>query len=126
MLGQLSIFDYMKPKELYDLSEAEMIKRLSERTGLNFIYVPLRWTETKGEYKATVKKAEFTAGYDCYADSMTRFIAIEWAVFTSGGGSPCDSIDEAVERLKYYIEYAQKEEKRILEDRKKERKMEQK
>ena len=111
MTGQMSIFDFIAPEirdteDLDDLTEAEMVQRISEATGLNFVKSK-RWDE----YEAKRGKAIFTVHYSRYnmTGNHNRFISVGWDLKTSCGGSPCDSVKEAIDRIKKYIEKAAEE-----------------
>lgn len=117
MTGQMSIFDFIAPEirdteDLDDLTEAEMVQRISEATGLDFVKSK-KWEE----YEAKQGKAVFTVHYSRYnmTDNHNRFISVGWDLKTSGGGSPCDSLKEAIARIKKYIVRAAEEEQRFKE-----------
>ena len=115
--GQLSIFDWMKDfdpakeakqaagiPELEKINEEEAARIIGARIGVNFVYDP-----SFGEYKAKVGKITLNMNYDNYDESVhdgRRMISVGYSGKHFGGGSPTDSIDEAVECLKSYIESA--------------------
>ncbi len=121
MDGQMTIFDYLKAKPVSfdDLPEPEMIRQITEMTGLNFVKADrAKWAEYD-YYFAKDKGVEYECGYSNYLiDDFRKFIDVGWSYKTSGGGSPCDSVDEAVATLKKYMVNVEKEKKRLEEDRK--------
>ena len=116
--GQLSIFDWMEDfdhaneakqaaglPELEKITEEEAARIIGARIGVNFVYDP-----SFGEYKAKVGEITLNMNYDNYDESVhdgRRMISVGYSGKRFGGGSPTDSIDEAVECLKSYIESVQ-------------------
>lgn len=100
---QMTIWDYLEPESLDNLSESEMVKQIEVRTGLKFEYF-----ETSSKYgtwncyKAKKNGIVFEVSYSKYMNTNIRFIDVGWDCKKnkSGGGSPCDSVDEAVKYLK--------------------------
>ena len=97
MEGQLSIFDFLDddPAEmsLDDLPEEEMVKIVGNSIGVNFTYRDDFWG-----YEAKYKKLKFELHYSNYrlSDNTARFISAGYNYSKGGAGSPCDSIQEAV------------------------------
>lgn len=120
MDGQMSLFDFLKEDSLEDLEESEMIRRLSEATGLKFIKKEMgKWADECYTYEAKRGKGIFTANYSRYSiDNHERFISIGCDVGTSGSGSPCDSLDEAIKCLRKKILWATEMEQRMVAERK--------
>lgn len=111
MDGQMSIFDFIKdaPISLEDLPEHEMIMKLQEATGLQFERKDYSGKYGDGlyEYEARRYGARFTAQYDNYViDDCRRFIGVGYDIGKCGGGSPCDSLEEAIKRMKEWMERA--------------------
>lgn len=107
MDGQMTIFDFLPPPEddLETLDEEVMVARIAERTGLIF----KKNTGTKLDhnlYEAKYKKAIIDVTYSRYdtIDELNgkRFIGVGYSFSKGGGGSPCDSLAKAVDRIKGY------------------------
>lgn len=107
MDGQMTIFDFLPPPEddLETLDEEVMVARIAERTGLIF----KKNTGTKLDhnlYEAKYKKAIIDVTYSRYdtIDELNgkRFIGVGYSFSKGGGGSPCDSLTKAVDRIKGY------------------------
>lgn len=110
---QMSIWDYMTPVVLDNLSEHEMVRQIENQTGLKFsLSDSNKWSEFV-YYEAKDKGVRYQLHYDTYMNTTTRFIAVGWDYKTSGGGCPCDSVDEAVNKIRNYILYAAKEKERL-------------
>lgn len=112
--GQMTIFDFAEylPKADDDLAEMtlEQVKdRIEAATGLRFI--PGRLAVDEGYYEASPKKgvkvsvglSEFSTGGPGY-DEGQRFVSVGIDGRTNGTyggmGSPCTSINEAVECIR--------------------------
>lgn len=110
---QMTIWDYFRELESLDnLPENEMVHRIEGKTGLRFSFKEnVKWSELN-YYEAKDKGVEYLLHYDTYMNTSVRFIAVGWNYKTSGGGAPCDSVDEAVEKLKAYMFHASKEKER--------------
>ena len=103
MDGQLSIFDFLAPKEtsLDDLPESEMVKAISDATGIKFKYRDSFWG-----WQAKIKGVTYSVQYDNYwlDDNKRRFIGADWNTTTQGASRPCDSIQEAISFFRRAIE----------------------
>ena len=109
MFEQLSIFDFLPSEEDLDtLDEYGMIRRVEEGTGLKFTEdkTAPSWLGSR-YFAAKVKKVEFECYYSTYFPEVTwrknktlRFISCGWASKTSGQGSPCDTVEEAIDFFK--------------------------
>lgn len=113
--GQLSIFDWMEDfdpakeakqaaglPEIGKITEEEAARIISAMIGVKFVYNPLL-----EEYQAKVGKITLDMHYDHYDESVNDgklMICVGCTGKRFGSGSPADSIDEAVEYLKSYIE----------------------
>lgn len=101
--GQMSIFDFIdQPVQeipLDELPEPEMVRMVSEATGLNFQRREL--SGYGGWYEAKLGKVKHTVHYSNYSiDDHRRFISVGWDVGTAGGGGPTDSLTDAIEWFK--------------------------
>lgn len=109
--GQMTIFDFLPaPSDLDDLPEEEMVRIVGERTGLKFQLLKLH--NDFYQYEAKIGKAKITINYSRYFPKIyhgKRFISVSYMNGTGGGGAPCDTLDEAVEMLKRYIERIRRE-----------------
>jgi hypothetical protein len=108
MDGQMTIFDFLPPPEddLETLDEEVMVARIAERTGLIFKKQPSdRWLEHP-TYEAKYKKATIEVQYSRYDtlddNNNKRFIGVGYSFAKGGGGSPCDTLTKAVDRIKRY------------------------
>lgn len=99
LAGQMSIFDFLEPvgSTLDNLPESEMVKAISDATGINFKYRDSFWG-----WQAKIKGVTFSVQYDNYRleDNKRRFIGADWNTTIQGAASPCDSIQEAIEFFK--------------------------
>lgn len=104
---QMTIFDFLKSPSLDDLPEEEMVRRVSEATGLLFKLDSDSRLDSN-HYEAKKGKARFSVQYSNYdlMDNKNRFIGIGWDTPKAGGGSPCDSLDEAIEKMRTYMQRA--------------------
>lgn len=93
MEGQMTIFDIIKPNSLDDLPEEEMVKQVSDATGLNFKYRDDFW-----KWECKVKDVRFSLHYSNYSiDDKRRFISCGYdRKAKEGCGSPIDSLEEAI------------------------------
>lgn len=109
--GQMTIFDFLPaPSDLDELPEEEMVRIVGERTGLKF---QLRDLKTEFyQYETKIGKAKITVNYSNYFSEVCngkRFISVGYMNGTGGAGAPCDSVDDAVEIIKRYIERIRRE-----------------
>jgi len=107
--GQLSIFDFLKSNALDDLPEEDMVQMIVAATGIDFqkrSFAGGRWIEEEYEYSGKRGGYEYTVRYSNYNmnDSHARYISCGWGRKTEGGGSPCDSVDEAIRYFKRILE----------------------
>lgn len=95
---QMTIFD-LEPSELETTPKEEIASRIGAALGLNF-----KWNERFQEY--STKLRGFTISFDFLRyDTIDErngdlFIGVGIEDGHGGFGSPCDSIEEAIERLK--------------------------
>ena len=107
MEGQMSIFDFMEPKtdELESLTTADMARFIGDSLQVDF--KPTGWED---EHEARVKKLKLSVHKEYYlCDTRNRkkgdaFIGVGYSFNTEGGGSPADSIDEAIRWFRKRIE----------------------
>ena len=102
MDGQMTIFDFLKDEtDFRTMPKEEVINILCQRTGIKLVY-----DNYLQEYSCKIGKVKITADIETYLTSFdddgpvkkgNKFIGVSWSHGTSGGSSPCDSIDEAVE-----------------------------
>ena len=95
---QLSIFDFLKPEttetDIELLPVEEIARIIGERIGLSFC------KDKFGYYSAKANGTTFEISKENYLTDDERFgkafIGCGWERSHSGGGSPIDSIEEAV------------------------------
>lgn len=100
MTGQMTIWDFLPPENLEDISEEEMVQRVGEAVGVVFT-----WNDFLKEYQAKIKGYTLSVEYDRYiVDDETgkgrRFIGVGFMKKNEGAAGPCDSIDEAIKWFK--------------------------
>lgn len=88
------------------LSEQEAVERIGEALGLKFVY-----SSFFEEWIAKVGKLQLTAHYSHYATDDENvdgalFLGVGWdnKKDNSGGGAPCDTLNDAIDKLKIVIE----------------------
>lgn len=120
--GQMTIFDYFS--ELDSIPEEEMARQVGEAVGMVFKRVKADWfenSENRGWYEARKSKHEkYELHYSTYIGSNKRFIGAGWQYKTSGGGGPCDTIQEAIDYIKRGMVKAQQEKERLKKMREEE------
>lgn len=104
MKGQISIFDWMPEAvpamtfpDIKDIHEAEAVRIVGEQTGVEFAY-----NESFRQWIGKAGKLKLDLEYDHYIleDKKDLFLSVGYSIGTSGGGSPCDSIEEALEYIR--------------------------
>lgn len=92
--GQMTIFDFLKPQErpLEDLPEDEMVKMITDATGLNFRHIDSFWG-----WQCKRRGVTFSVQYDNYTENFRRFIGADWQTNKQGQSSPCNSVQEAID-----------------------------
>lgn len=101
MNEQLTIFDFIKSDvgecDIETLPEDEMIRMISEATGIDFYEIPnilntpYKWFESKhGKTYMSVHYSNYSYG------DYKRFISVGVQNLTEGCGMPCDSLNEAI------------------------------
>ena len=96
--GQMSMFDSLEM-----LPEEDMIAKLERRTGIKFKYRDDFWG---WEWKK--KGCTIRVEYSRYFGEEERFISCSLDYKNGGSSCPCDSIDEAVDRINRYLKVVEK------------------
>lgn len=111
-MEQMTIFDYLQDADMEVTAdnEAEIVRRLSEKTGLDFTLKDLRGFKY---YLARVGKTDIELNFSTYYESTKHFVGVSWNYKTSGGSCPCDTLNEAYNKIKTYIERAKAEKERL-------------
>lgn len=107
MAYQMTVFDLLETPEWTGMTLKQIASYISEKTGLNFI----PGTRFHGEFNEYIAyktaKMFFTIGLDAYMTNDERngqpFISVgyENKQNQSGGGTPCDTLEEAIEYFNY-------------------------
>lgn len=110
MSYQITVFDLLDTPEWTNMTLKQIAAYISSQTGLNFI-PDTRWHGKYNEYIAYhTSKLFFTLGLDNYDTFDERngkpFISAgyESKKDNSGGGSPCDTLEEAIEYFRHKLE----------------------
>ena len=110
MSYQMTIFDILNTPEWTEMTLKQIAAYIGEQTGLNFI-PDTRFHGEFNEYIAYhTSKMFFTVGLDNYETNDKRnnqpFISVgyENKKDNSGGGAPCDSLEEAIEYFNRSLE----------------------
>lgn len=106
MNGQISIFDWMPSPDINDIPEAEAVQIVGYRIGIRFEH-----DRKSGYYRAKVGKIKIMLQYDHFVPGVNGgrlYLGTAYEYGTSGGGSPCDGIDGAVEWIRRKIEECRK------------------
>lgn len=106
---QLTIFDWMpeKPPDINDISEAEAVQTVGDRLGVKFTYDPFF-----KDYRAKIGKIILRLSYGHFFSEINNgalYLGADYMYGTSGGGSPCHGIEDAVDYLNDCIEQCRKE-----------------
>ena len=101
MQTQMTIFDLLRQKDLDEMPEEDMVREVSSRIGIVFqwvAYPPSKYNEGRGEWVAKYKGLRLTVGFDTNVDGE-KYIGTgyDYPKEKSGGGAPCEDIDEAVD-----------------------------
>ena len=95
---QLTIFDWLTELNEYpdinDVTEAEAVKIVGEQIGVVFVYNQKYeyWCGKRGKLKLTMEYDHFVPG----VNNQDLFLGTGYSYGTSGGGSPCSGIEEAI------------------------------
>lgn len=104
MEGQISIFDILPPEENYDIQSMtteDMARVVGNAIGYQF--KPSGWED---EYEVKIKKLTLSIHKSHYlCDTKDRkegspIIGCGWSENTGGGGSPIDSVEDAIKYFK--------------------------
>ena len=107
--GQMTIFDFLQTEDtenLDDMTDEYLMQKMYEATGLKFVY-DAGTSEVLGlnYFKCKVKRREYECYFSTYAyDDHKRFISVGVSESLWGSGAPCDSLSEAIQTMKRYIE----------------------
>ena len=110
MDGQMTIFDFIQQGSTLDaMTDEELREEISRLTGLDFkpdhaqIFHHTYYTAKRG-------KAVYDLHFSNYRmkDNHARFISVGYSIKNGGGGSPCDSVEGAVNRVKWYMKEAER------------------
>ena len=109
-MEQMSIFDYIKPDSLDQLSDEELAKIVGIGTGIKFEYNSFMQL-----YRAKVNGITLDIHLSQYDESLggKRFISLNTWIWKekSGAGIGFDSIEEVVDFIKKYVSRTDEEEK---------------
>lgn len=99
--GQFTLFDLMPTPDINDVTEEEAVKIVSDRLGIEFKY-----NAFFKHWEGRVGKLILELDYSHYNLSGNHglFLGVGYRYGTSGGGCPCDGIDEAVDWCRWQIE----------------------
>lgn len=110
MEGQISIFDILPPEENYDIQNMtteDMARVVGNAIGYQF--KPSGWED---KYEVKIKKLTLSIHKSYYLCDDRKegspFIGCGWSENTSGGGSPIDSVEDAIKYFKRVLEMSRK------------------
>lgn len=110
MSYQMTVFDLLDTPEWTNMTLKQIAAYISEQTGLNFI-PDTRFHGEFNEYIAYyTNKVFFTVGlgkYETYDERNGKpliDVGYENKKDLSGGGAPCDSLEEAIEYFRFFLE----------------------
>lgn len=105
MEGQMSIFDFLEPEQadFHKMTLADIADYIGEQLGVMFIY-----NNHLGQYECNIGKKyilslELSTYWTNDHRNGEKFISAGHQLFKgsyTGGGCPCDSLEEAVEYLR--------------------------
>lgn len=112
MTGQMTIAEYLEQNPLEGMTEEELVRIMEEKTGLRFV----PWKKNGDErldgryYEAKKGRVTVCVSLDRYCGG-SRFIGVDHEISspTCGMSSPCDTVDEAVEKIKSGLKRMQEE-----------------
>lgn len=105
---QMTIEDYFDQVALDELEEAELVRRMSQATGLTFTPARIQLEGEHTSYEAKKGKIVYDFGFEFYMGSTQKYIGVGVNAPRWGAGSPCDSIEEAIEKMLAYMERAKR------------------
>lgn len=105
-MEQLSIFDVFNfaapAADIQALPESDMIRIISENTGIVFHKNGYAPEENYTWYESKKGKSCISVHYSHYFEDNRRFIAVDVLSDNEGAGSPTDSIEEAIQKVRQY------------------------
>lgn len=103
-MKQLSIFDLIEPEEAPQFPEAdfsEIVDYLNYKLGINFQLEDWSPGGVKAYYKCKAsKKLRLSLSRSRFAEGVNderEYIGVGWDISTGGGGSPVDTVGEALD-----------------------------
>jgi hypothetical protein len=114
-MEQLTIFDYMQPKSLEDMTEKEMVEHIGRKLNKVFTYNDFleHWEcKLKLNYKLDLKFDNYCTTWGSDEGNGARFISAGYGNHMGGGGRPCDTLDEAITYLSKAVEKINEEAKK--------------
>lgn len=110
MNEQLSLFEMLDSEskahgDFRNMEEQELVGLIGDSLGITFIYDPRldTWIFNRNKLKMTCRLSHYSCDGVNFKEG-DPFISCGYDYKTSGGGYPCDSIDEAVRRLTNVLE----------------------
>lgn len=114
MEGQMTLWEYLTPTQpdadFHNMTEAEMVDYVGKAIGLTFTYNDF-FERYEVKVKGIKKRFVLDIHYDHYSTSWKSddangglFISVGYDYSHGGGGSPCDSLEEAIDYFKRTIE----------------------
>lgn len=110
-MKQLSIFDWMPEEtpDINDISEAEAVRIVGERLGVDFVKNWFGYYEAKkGKLKIELQYSHFVPG----VNNGRLFLDASFSYGSGcGGGSPCDGIEDAIKYLTGKMKWTEEQER---------------
>lgn len=107
MYKQMSIYDWLQPEypAISDITDTEAALIVGDAIGMTFKYSDLfeEWEAVRGMLKLSLEYSHYSL-----SDNQNLFLGVgyENKHDHSGGGRPCDSIDEAIRYFKGILQNA--------------------
>lgn len=102
MDGQMNLFEFTKPRKtpiLCKENEGSIVEFISASTGLKFVY-----DDSMKKFRSDVKNVIYTIEISRFSvEPFTKFISCGWDDKKRGEGSPCKTVEEAVNFFKKAI-----------------------
>lgn len=108
MEGQISIFEWMPEAvpavtfpDINDIQEEEAVRIVGEQIGVDFTY-----NERFRQWIGKIRRLKLELEYDHYnmIDKHDLFLGVGYSIGSSGGGRPCDGIEEAIKYFRNVME----------------------
>lgn len=97
--GQLSIFDLVQPDypDFRTMAEEEIVQYIGNVVGLRFVYNSYleQWEAKRGKGTFSIHLSHYKG-----MNNNDLFISCGYHNSTSGWGCPCDSMEEAIKRIR--------------------------